>query len=416
MAFVQMKSAALGLLVALSASTALAQFRPFEGAATWTHAEELPQFSEWSEMYIDAQDIADDLNHGGGKYRLEYKRPGGSSHQTLIIRTSDNHVMGIWSAPNHATYIEGEIFAFHIARLFERSNYVTPGTRITLTGAGYNQARIAYSQPDTPKARQCNQAHILSYMNANPYYMTGVYKAFVDGTKPTDIPELVDRENQKRLNHAHFAVSMTTKDGPQPRGLPVYLHTNKAISYARIRGQAVLARSTDTDLAKQISFMSLVDALNSQRDRFGPYGSNMESMLDKRSGTFTVAAVDNGGIADATNTQSLQYFLNYTSRFERDVMDRVLQLDNFLKGRQSTFLQFHSVAELRQAMGIEVELSQDGYFAGANSSVCRDRYPQLYEAYGKRMALRWRNFVSAIDVVARKMRPLQYDPNAVFND
>ena len=195
MRFVHLKAAVLGSLVALSTSSALAQqFRPFQGSRTWTHAEELPQFSEWGEMYIDAQEISDDLNNGGGRFRLEYKKPGGSSHQTLVIRNSDNHVMGIWSAPNHATYIEGEIFAFNIARLFERSNYVTPGTRMTLTGAGYEQARIAYSQPGTPKARQCNQAHILSYMNANPYYITGVFKAFVDGTKPTDIPELVDRK------------------------------------------------------------------------------------------------------------------------------------------------------------------------------------------------------------------------------
>ena len=209
-------------------------------------------------------------------------------------------------------------------------------------------------------------------------------------------------------------MAMTTKEGPQPRGLPIYLHTNKVVAYSRVRGQSVLAKSTDADLAKQISFMSLVDALNSQRDRFGPFGSNLESMLNKRNGTFTVAAVDNGGIADAANTQSLQYFLGYTSRFERDVFDRVLQLDDFLKGRRSTFLQFHSVAELKQAMGIESELSQDGYFAGANSSVCQYRYPQIYESYGKRMNTRWKNFVTALGAVARKMRALQYDQNAFF--
>lgn len=415
MEFIRAKSAAVGFLMALSTSTALAQFRPFEGDATWTRAQELPQFNQWSQMYGDAQEIANDLNYGGGKYRLEYKKPGGSSHQTLVIRNADRHVMGIWSAPNHATYIEGEIFAFHIARLFERSGYVTPGTRMTLTGTGLQQARIAYSQPGTPKARACNQEHILSYMNANPYYMTGVYKAFVDGTKPTDIPEIVDRKDQKRLDPNHFAVAMTSRDGNQPRNLPVYLHSNKQVSYVRARGQSVLATSTDTELAKQISFLSLIDAMNSQRDRFGPFGSNLESMLDLRNKTFTVAAVDNGGIADTAKTQSLQYFLKYTSRFEREVLERVLQLDDFLKGRQSGFLQFRSEAELRAAMGVELELSQDGHFIGPQTSgVCRDRYPQIYEAYGKRMALRWKNFVSSVDLIARKMRGLQYDQNAYF--
>jgi hypothetical protein len=397
----------------LVSASALAAFQPFSGSATWQNAQQLPQYDQWSSMYSDAQEIADDLNNGGGKYMLQYKKPGGSSHQTLVVRVADRKVMGIWSAPNHATYIEGEIFAFHLARLFDRSQWVTPGVRMTLSGQGLNAARAAYSSADTPKARLCNQAHILSYMNENPYYITGVYKAFVSGTKPQDIPEIVDRKNQKRLDPSHFIVAMTSSSGQQPRGIPVYLSANKSLSYTPRSSD--IGRSTDTELSKQVSFMALVDALNSQRDRFGPYGSNLESMLDSRTKTFAISAVDNGGIADSAKTISLKYFLESTSRFERDVLVRVLELDAFIKGQRSSFMQFQSVAEFKSALGIESELSQDSFFAGSNSRVCRDKYPQLYAAYGKRMELRWRNFVAALDLVAKKMKQLEYDRSAFFD-
>lgn len=407
---------AISVLTAALPSSARADFQPFQGSATWNLDHMLPDHAQWSSMYDDARDIANDLNSGGYKYRLDYKKKGGSSLQTLVVRVADNRVMGIWSAPNHATYIEGEIFAFQIARLFERSSYVTPGVRMTLTGPGVQAAYRASTPAETvPNARLCNQAHIVSYMQANPYYITGVYKAFVEGTKPADIPELVDLKQQKRLNADHFLVAMTNNRNAQPRNFPVYLNSDSTVSYQPKRGTTLLGRSTDTLAAKQISFMSLVDALNSQRDRFGPYGSNMQAMLDKNTQTFTIAAVDNGGLADSPNTNSLKYFLDSTSRFERDVAQRVLDLDAFIKGRSATFLQFRSISELKAAMGIESELNQDSPFRAIQSPVCKESYPQLYYAYGKRIDLRWKNFVTALDQVAKKVSSVSNDPNAYYN-
>ena len=100
-------------IVASVGQSFASSFQPYTGSGTWENFKELPHYDEWAWMYDDAQDIVNDLNTGGGKYYLEYKRKGGSSHQTLVKRSSDDKIMGIWSAPNHATYILGEIFAFH---------------------------------------------------------------------------------------------------------------------------------------------------------------------------------------------------------------------------------------------------------------------------------------------------------------
>src|SRR5690606_22384320 len=144
----------------------------------------------------------------------------------------------------------------------------------------------------------------------------------------------VDRLKGTSLDRKHFIVDMTHRGGTQPQVLIVYLRREKTLSYTP--GKKDHDQAVDTDLAKQLSFMTLLDALNSQRDRFGIYGSNLEAMLNYRDGTFKISAVDNGGIAHSFDTSSLKYFLRATTRFEREVAERVLELDEFLRGERAS--------------------------------------------------------------------------------
>lgn len=396
----------------LSVTVHAQQFQPYEGSLVWENASMLPQFQEWQPMYQEAEDIANDLSRGGGKYSLIYKQKGGSSHQALVIRNADQKTMGIWSAPNHATYIEGEIFAFNIARLLNRSQWATPATKVFLTGAGREAAQKAM-EAQAPKARNCNRAHILNYLNANPYYIMGMYKQFEAGVKPVDIPELVDRVNQKRLNPNHTLVQMISNNGPKPRGQMMYLSKDKKLSYSDADAQGA---ALDVDLAKQLSFLALVDALNSQRDRFGPYGSNMEAMYNGNEKTFKISLVDNGGTADAAITISLKYFVGSNgqpvSRFEREVFNNVLELDKFLKGKSSRYLDYHSVEELKQAVGYETYPSTA---AKAPAPGCGN-HMFLFEPWKKRWDIRWAAFVKAVDAVSTHMRKYENDENAFFDE
>lgn len=396
------------VFAAFGFTQAFASFQPHQGPATWPNHDLLPQAAELNWVYEDARDIAEDLNSGGGKYVLEYKQKGGSSHQTQVRRRSDGKLMGIWSAPNHATYILGEIFAFNLARLFERAQWGTPGTRMTLVGQGKQQAFEANSAP-APAARQCNRAHILTYLKANPYYIVGAYMPYLPGKKPESVPEIVDRANGKRLNANQMIVKTLNRRGPQPENRDVYLSAKKTMSHRPAPGD--LGRANERDLAKQLSFMTLIDALNSQRDRFGPYGSNLEVMIDLSEKTFYLSNVDDGGIADAANTISHRYFLENVSRFERDVFDKVLALDDFIKGRRSEFAGFRTVDELKVALGYETAPATAGPIPSAQ---CSSDHRFLFAPLKQRWDIRWKAFTTALTAVAAHMRKFENDADAFF--
>lgn len=405
------KHALMSLTLALPLQ-ALAGFTPFTGPSTWDNSPALAQHQMWADMNDLARDIADDINLGGREYRLEYKVKGGSSHQAFVKRISDDKVLGLWSAPNHATYTEGEIFAFNVSRLLGRSQWSTHAVRMTFEGRGRTAAFNAMNASNSPKSRACNKESILTYMRANTHYVNGVFKGFRPGEKPEEIPELVDRVHKARFNLDHRLIKMTKKSGPRPTGAAVYLAGNR-LAFTKPAGASFA--STDAALAKQLSFLALVDALNSQRDRFGPYGSNMEAMVNSKTGSFTIANIDNGGISDAASTSSLNYFVGATgvSRFEREVFNKVIAYNNFIqKGVRSPLVPYRSVAELKLALGYETYNSEFGPIAKPAS--CSSSHAFLFNSLKARMDVRWKNFTVGLNRVATHMSQFSNDPSAFF--
>lgn len=398
---------------ALSSVALAGEFKPYTGAAIWPNYGLLPQAAPWTSMYQLSEEVATDLNTGGGKYFLEYKPKGGSSHQTLVRRKADGYVLGIWSAPNHATYLLGEIFTFNISRLFERSQWSTPAVRMTLTGLGREQAWNA-NQPEV-KARACNREHILNYMQANPHYIVGVFKPFGVDVKPIDLPEIVDTIATNRLKTEHFLVRSLSRDNPQPQDRTVFLTEKSTLTFD---SAGSVAASNEKQLAKQLSFMMLMDALSSQRDRFGPYGTNMQAMFNASKGSFTLTLIDNGGTMDGAHGASMKYFLGNAggpavTRFERPIFDQVLAMDDFIKGKRSEFMGFKTVDQLKVALGYETNPDSWGPVP-APGPACKYSHVFLFAPLKERWDIKWNFFVKALDLVASHMRPLANDPNAFF--
>jgi len=209
-------------------------------------------------------------------------------------------------------------------------------------------------------------------------------------------------------------VQMISNQGPMPKGQYMHLSKSKKLSYSDVDSQGA---ALDTELAKQLSFLALVDALNSQRDRFGPYGSNMEAMYNGSEKTFKISLVDNGGTADSAITVSLKYFVGSStrpgvSRFEREVFNNVLELDNFLKGKSTRYLDYHSIEELKKAVGYETYPSM----AGAVQAPPCGNHMFLFAPWKKRWDIRWAAFVKAVDAVATHMRAYENDQNAFFDE
>lgn len=366
----------------------------------------LPQGDLWASMYVDAAEVETSLNSGDGKYTLIYKRKGGSSQQTLVVRTSDQKVMGIWSAPNHATYLEGEIFAFNLGRLLGHSEWVTPATRMFLSGPGMDIASEAYNPGDTPKARRCNRDHFNQFIGLGNSFVPGAYMSFVDGLAPAAVPNIVNRKKQKGFNDNHMVVKFVT-GVKEPSNDPVYLDLAKdEIVSSQPSGDYRVA--TEIDVARQLSFMALVDSLNSQRDRFGPYGSNMEAMMQTDGDAFAISAVDNGGLDRAAKTSSLRALLGQYGRpivkFEEEVVDRVLAINEFVQSNAASPLiidgkTFVTLDELRNALGIAtVEGAQ--VKIKSQMSCGWGGYMWLYD-WNSMTNTRWKKFKEGLAIVSK---------------
>ena len=353
--------------------------------AVWNESDQMPEHEKWRSMYELAEDIADDYNSGGTKYQIKYKKNGGSSYQTLVYGP-EGDIKGIWSAPNHATYLLGEIFAFNIARVLGRSSWSTPAVRMTFMDLGRDKIEtvIRSTTPEVNKelsqtlgrSRRCNRDTQLAYLKHNQNFINGAFMYFVPGVSPKKVPELVDRTQGSqygRLNKAHFLVKMLN-GRLNPTGNPVYFipsRSRQKFTYERPGAGTVYYTSTDTELTRQLSFMTIVDSLNSQRDRFGPIGSNMEVMINKNDGSVALTLVDNGGLSTSYwDLASMRTFVGRngenvaTKVFEKDVYDRVLALDEFLNGvegeKSPQFLNYESETEFQMALGYEVNQPLSG--------------------------------------------------------
>ncbi|MEM7646684.1 MAG: hypothetical protein AAF203_07235 [Pseudomonadota bacterium] len=382
----------------------------------------LPQADLWQGMFDDAKAIEEALNSGDfSTYKLVEKtraNGGGSAGSSvqLLVHDADGNVKGIWSPPNHATWLEGEIFAFTVSRILGRSNWAVPATRMFLVGDGRTAAKDLIT---SLKGRKCNKAHVVNYMTANDQFIPGAYMGFVEGFRPKEVPELVLKKGQTSstdFNRGHWAMKMVLGTGPMPEGKPVYLDVKRGkLSLTEPAGEHRV--STDTLLARQISLMTIVDALNAQRDRFGN-GSNSEAFISaSETGTtddptFAVMGIDNGGIMQMSkgSTRSLHRFLkgNGMRRFEKEVYERIVQLDQFLNGGVVASLTidgitYNSEADLAYAMGAE-DFNGTSVKTVSEAAKCHGHnHNYLFDMDG-RWNGHWKQFKVALGKISAKMQ------------
>ncbi|GEM_PF-5619950 len=405
----------------------------------------LPQDHMWEKMYDDAKAIERSLNLGDGRYTLVTKPPSGTSIQSLV-KDEYGNTLGIWSAPNAATRLEGEIFTFNVARLLGRSEWATAGIRMFLVGEGRKEMVQQYRNTRITSGNhhnECNLGQINNYAEVNDTYMPGFFAWFDPNQRPSDLPEIVYTLRTIGFTPDHFIVEHVNSNGGMPSGRKVYYKLNpgrgeerQRMSYSRPSGE--YRESTDIELANQLSLMALVDALVSQRDRFGVYGSNSEVMIDTDGNGFAITMVDNGGTTEYTRgrTSSTRTFLgDFNSpkrqrngqiglaippmrRFEKGVYDRVIAVDKFLKG-ESSFLdiggkRFDSEQELAYALGIErIAGSSMRQRPPARVRGC-DPYYYIFDMDARNQNM-WTNFKINLDLVATHMKKMyRQNPNDTF--
>lgn len=290
----------------------------------------LPDQSQYTAFYETARQL--DFTKPNVKLKMS---SGGTSVYAVI--EVDGKPIGAVLPENTATKISGEIAAFHLGRALGIGPLYQEGVYYYLTGANLEAFRgIIPDAPFSGKWKEQNRLSVLEQIRKSPQGIDTVFKKF--GTKPVDYPGLVNAA-ANRFNGAHILQGSRTPfgqfldcKGPQP---------SKSVVVTANKGTA-----TEYEMATQLSSIFLIDALTQQWDRFS--GGNLQTITEN--GKVRFAANDNGGTWSSSWTQR---FLSIVSRFDRNVAQRILALDDFLNRRSSEFLGLRSETELAQALGIE---------------------------------------------------------------
>ncbi len=99
-----------------------------------------------------------------------------------------------------------------------------------------------------------------------------------------------------------------------------------------------------------LSTMFVVDALTEQFDRFS--GGNIQA-IRKSDGIHHLVAYDNGGAGiPKWSPKYVTRYLSWTSRFDPQVAQAVVDMNRFVNGRSPRFLHFTQPEDFLRALGL----------------------------------------------------------------
>jgi hypothetical protein len=385
-------------------ANATASALPADYKLAWNDGQALPEKDQWASMYERAGVIAAGMSKGDGRFALKPKEIGGSSLYAYVDEGDKRH--GLWLPPNASTWILEEVFAFNLSRLFGHGDWAAPASRLTLDQTGSAAYKTMIEGMNVKGIQACNKDHQLKYMRQNPAYFIGIYKEFLPGTKVGDVKSLVKDD---ALNGTH-SVAKFLQDGSRlPTKEPVYLVKKGGTYEIVVTGDAGYeaakadhaSESTELEVAAQLNHMMVVDALNTQRDRYG-LGTNMNIFIDKEKGSFRIALIDNGGGNATIPTKYVNDFKKKVTRFDATLAANVIALDNLLnKQTGEPFKGFSDEDTLKRALGYE---DVDATELGRYSSNCGSWEYGSVGSYKSRWDAKWKNFKTALGIVATHVK------------
>jgi hypothetical protein len=243
---------------------------------------------------------------------VAFTRSKGGTSAYAVLNVGDRAV-GAFLPPNSATAIDGEAGAYRLARILGVAESVQPAVLSSLQDEGLTKLRALFAQDPRTGAPAENIRKILARMDAQPGApLPGVLKYW--NNRPYDFDEVV---RSGGLNPSSPFAQWIRSDGPQPSEKLVTRTAGKKSGIA-----------TERALARELSTHLLIDALLGQWDRFS--GGNLQIYVSS-AGELHFALFDNGGTwGGASYTQKT---LRQVSRFDREAVARLREMQSFLAGR-----------------------------------------------------------------------------------
>ena len=319
--------------------------------------QRLPTTTALDSWYQSIEDMEAGLSSGDARYVLEPHRGGGTSAYVEVKR--DGKTVGAFLPENSATIPLGEVRAFQLARALGVPNNVGAGVFFRMKGAGLARLKTIMETERYRDAKEENRKKIVARLAGGPISLLGVYKAW-DGPRPIEY-ESLGRGGAPNgtINDKDPFVKLVSSSARRP--------TTELVTLPGVAS----GKAPEIDLARQLSSVLLIDALNGQWDRFS--GGNMHAFVE--GGVVRFVTLDNGGVTPSGTGLAATYrnlvVTSWVTRYDREVANRIIAMNALASGSATEALGFHDAESLRDALMMSSDREWAGFKTGLAAVAAR---------------------------------------------
>ena len=277
---------------------------------------------------------------------------GTSAYINYDISNQQNKSNGAILAKAESNDVLGEIVSYRLANLLDVEEIYSAKTLIKIEGQGlqtYKEEMLKLEQylsdPANGKipgaaSKKINLKNVLSFIEKDKVLWCDLAPW---GHRPFNWDALIDENHPLRK-------SITAK-GAQPETLTTDEIKNYVGTFETTLEHGIIDPKS---LAIELSNHMVIDILAGQYDRFS--GGNLQYLIDN-SGKIHIGAYDNGGTFAWSESRYAQYF-KIVSRFDKNVVLKLKQLQAFLNGETARFNNVYTENELLKLLELSNNISQ----------------------------------------------------------
>ena len=336
--------------------------------ATPTLGQELPGIK--ADLDFDAMMKTLDLENPALEFLYKSGKHEGSSIGFHIAEPG-RRKSGTFAPYNSSSDPEAEVVSYRLARFLGVSGIYNPVGYYQLgpLAAGRFKALLRKHSESDPD-RAANYARIAGQLNANPKSIFGIYRSRPRGNKY--VVNSLGTGGQFNMGHALSAVIQAY--GPMP--------SDRLVSFPGVKGRRAeyaIPSEKQSELARQLSTIMVIDQLIGQWDRFW---RNLEATGDEN-GRLQLLARDNGGANMDDGWEWFPLYDKWVSRYDREMMKKLQDLNAFLQGRNPSFAGYADVEAWKTAAGFR-KASSYRTFKRKLDLLAGKRLVALEKKYGSR--------------------------------
>ena len=284
-----------------------------------------------------------------------------------------------YAPDNTSNNPEAEVVSYRLARVLGFSSLYNPVTLYRLgpqATARFKKMLRGHGERSDDKARLENRSKTLANLESKTP-APGTFRIRIAPHKRAFLSSLT--AGRDYFNRGSRMGSFIQAGGALPSDTPITFSEVKRLAF---KGPPLV--EIESEIARQLSDIFLIDQLTGQWDRFA---NNLEATIGA-DGHLRLIARDNGGatvndMALGDWTSSFNPYNSWLSRYDRAAIERLEDLNEFLQGRAGSFDDFTSVEAWKTAMGFQKQNSFTT-FKRKVALLVEKKIPELERQHGLR--------------------------------